>query len=220
MIRRYTNHQLTQARRLRREMTVAETVLWRGLRDRGTGAKFRRQVTIGSYVVDFVCIASRIIIELDGPPHEKPEQRLHDISRDEWLRERGWRVLRFSNDLVTGGGNIVLEEIQRALKETERPSSGPRLREGHLLPQAGEGSRGHAGHLAPFSTRQRIERNWITVSRYLAWRSTPERESLVTVLLGADGGGTLLTLIHEQFFDEAARDRHEHGWNGSISSNV
>jgi len=49
-----------------------------------------------------------------------------------------------------------------------------------------------------------------------AWRSTPERESLVTVLLGADGGGTLLTLIHEQFFDEAARDRHEHGWNGSM----
>jgi uncharacterized protein YndB with AHSA1/START domain len=48
-----------------------------------------------------------------------------------------------------------------------------------------------------------------------AWRSTPERESRVTVLLGADGG-TLLTLIHEQFFDEAARDRHEHGWNGSM----
>ena len=49
-----------------------------------------------------------------------------------------------------------------------------------------------------------------------AWRSTPERASRVTVLLGADGSGTLLTLIHEQFFDEAARDRHEHGWNGSM----
>jgi uncharacterized protein YndB with AHSA1/START domain len=48
------------------------------------------------------------------------------------------------------------------------------------------------------------------------WRSTPERESLVTVLLGADGGGTLLTLVHEQFFDEAARNKHEHGWNGSM----
>ena len=119
MIRRYTNHQLTQARRLRREMTVAETVLWRGLRDRGIGAKFRRQVPIGSYVADFVCIAFRIIIELDGPPHDKPEQRLHDMRRDEWLRERGWQVLRFPNDLVTCG-NIILEEIQRALKETER----------------------------------------------------------------------------------------------------
>lgn len=49
-----------------------------------------------------------------------------------------------------------------------------------------------------------------------AWRSTPERESLVTVLLKADGSGTMLTLIHEQFFDEAARDRHQHGWTGTL----
>ena len=49
-----------------------------------------------------------------------------------------------------------------------------------------------------------------------AWRSTPERESLVTVLLKGDGDGTLLTLLHEQFFDEAARDRHRFGWTGSL----
>lgn len=49
-----------------------------------------------------------------------------------------------------------------------------------------------------------------------AWRSTPERESLVTVLLKPDGDGTLLTLTHEQFFDEAARDRHNQGWAGSL----
>jgi uncharacterized protein YndB with AHSA1/START domain len=46
-----------------------------------------------------------------------------------------------------------------------------------------------------------------------AWRSTPERESLVTIDLRPDGEGTLLTLTHEQFFDEAARDRHQQGWN-------
>ena len=45
-----------------------------------------------------------------------------------------------------------------------------------------------------------------------AWYSTPERESLVTVSLRPDGAGTLLTLRHEQFFDEVARDNHEHGW--------
>ncbi len=49
-----------------------------------------------------------------------------------------------------------------------------------------------------------------------AWRSTPERESLVTILIKPDCGGSLLTLIHEQFFDEAARDRHELGWTGSL----
>jgi len=49
-----------------------------------------------------------------------------------------------------------------------------------------------------------------------AWRTTPERESLVTVALKGDGAGTLLTLTHEQFFDEAARDRHVGGWSGAL----
>jgi uncharacterized protein YndB with AHSA1/START domain len=49
-----------------------------------------------------------------------------------------------------------------------------------------------------------------------AWKTTPERESLVTVLLKPDGDGTLLTLTHEQFFDEDARDRHQSGWNGAM----
>lgn len=50
-----------------------------------------------------------------------------------------------------------------------------------------------------------------------AWRSTPERESLVTVALKRDGDGTLLTLLHDQFFDEAARDRHGRGWNETLN---
>jgi uncharacterized protein YndB with AHSA1/START domain len=50
-----------------------------------------------------------------------------------------------------------------------------------------------------------------------AWRSTPERESLVTVLIKPDGDASVLTLIHEQFFDEAARDRHQYGWTGSLN---
>jgi uncharacterized protein YndB with AHSA1/START domain len=49
-----------------------------------------------------------------------------------------------------------------------------------------------------------------------AWKSTPERESLVTIELEPDGDGTMLTLTHEQFFDEGARDRHQHGWAGSL----
>ena len=49
-----------------------------------------------------------------------------------------------------------------------------------------------------------------------AWRSTPERESLVTVALKRDGDATLLTLLHEQFFDEAARDRHGRGWSATL----
>jgi BirA family biotin operon repressor/biotin-[acetyl-CoA-carboxylase] ligase len=68
MIRRYIDHQLTSARHLRHEMTAAERMLWRGLRNRGIGAKFRRQVPIGPYVADFLCIDAHHIVELDGPP--------------------------------------------------------------------------------------------------------------------------------------------------------
>lgn len=49
-----------------------------------------------------------------------------------------------------------------------------------------------------------------------AWKSTPERDSLVTVTFRSDGNGTVMTLTHEQFFDEEARDRHQNGWNGAM----
>jgi uncharacterized protein YndB with AHSA1/START domain len=50
-----------------------------------------------------------------------------------------------------------------------------------------------------------------------AWRTMPERESLVTVMVRPDGDGSVLTLVHEQFFDEPARDRHEYGWTGCLN---
>jgi uncharacterized protein YndB with AHSA1/START domain len=53
-----------------------------------------------------------------------------------------------------------------------------------------------------------------------AWRSTPERESLVTVLIKPDGDGSLLTLNHEKFFNEKARDDHRHGWTGCLDKLV
>jgi uncharacterized protein YndB with AHSA1/START domain len=50
-----------------------------------------------------------------------------------------------------------------------------------------------------------------------AWKSTPERESVVTITIKPDGDSSLLTLTHEQFFDEEARDRHQHGWSGALT---
>ncbi|MGO9004284.1 MAG: endonuclease domain-containing protein [Beijerinckiaceae bacterium] len=98
-----TDRQLAYARRVRRDMTTAEEVLWRSLRNRGSGRKFRRVVPIGPYVADFVCIAAKLIVELDGPPRENPEQTFDDRRCDAWLRRRGCHVLRFSNDMVIGG---------------------------------------------------------------------------------------------------------------------
>ncbi len=67
--------------------------------------------------------------------------------------------------------------------------------------------------------RQRVYREFVPNEKLVftwAWKSTPECKSLVTVLLKPDGDGTLLTLTHEQFFDEETRDRHQQGWGGAL----
>src|SRR5437588_4018224 len=83
-----------QARALRRSAPSNERLLWKLLRSRRLAAlKFRRQFPVGPYVVDFVCLRIRLVVELDGPFHD-PE---HDIVRDAWLMAQGFRVLRFPN---------------------------------------------------------------------------------------------------------------------------
>jgi very-short-patch-repair endonuclease len=107
----------TFAKEQRRTMTRAETVLWRELRAaRFAGAKFRRQVPIGPYIVDYLCFSRRLIVELDGEPHGRPEQQAHDARRDAWLRSQGLAVLRFKNELMLGNANLALDEIRAALR--------------------------------------------------------------------------------------------------------
>nr|WP_246731730.1 endonuclease domain-containing protein [Methylocapsa sp. S129] len=91
-------------------------MLWRLLRgSRVDGLKFRRQVPIGPYIADFLCFQHRLIVELDGPPHDDDERKGRDSARDEWLHEQGYRVLRFPNDLAIGGGDIVVDRIRAAI---------------------------------------------------------------------------------------------------------
>jgi very-short-patch-repair endonuclease len=105
------------ARTQRRAPTRAEEMLWRELRARRLdGHKFRRQVPLGPYVADFICLEARLIVELDGAPHDDPAQRAHDARRTAWLASQGFRVLRFPNDLLLGGsGDLVLDAIRRAV---------------------------------------------------------------------------------------------------------
>jgi very-short-patch-repair endonuclease len=96
-----------KARALRRNMTEAERTLWRRLRNKGLGVKFRRQEPIGGYIVDFVCYEKRIVIELDGGQHIVS---LEDVKRDNWLKERGFKVLRFwSNDVLRNIDGVIRE---------------------------------------------------------------------------------------------------------------
>ncbi|MBB3344849.1 endonuclease domain-containing protein [Luteimonas sp. RC10] len=103
------------ARRLRRAMTDAERALWRHLRMRQiAGARFRRQHPIGPYVVDFVCLAHRLVIEVDGGQHA---DSMSDAARDAFLRTHGYRVLRLWNHDVLGNPEGVWLWIAQALRE-------------------------------------------------------------------------------------------------------
>jgi 2-isopropylmalate synthase len=130
-------NQRSRARAMRGSPTDAELRLWRLLRDRRlNGLKFRRQVPVGPYIVDFLCIASRLVVEADGSQHAESD---HDDVRDTYLRSQGWTVLRFWNCDVLRTRESVLDTIVAHAEGSARgkPSSGPT---GHLLP-AGEGER-------------------------------------------------------------------------------
>ena len=90
---------LAKARRLRADMTEAEKRMWYLLR-RGQfgGLKFRRQVPIGPYIIDFACLSERLVIELDGGQHDANAEE--DARRTAWLEAQGYRVLRFWNNEV------------------------------------------------------------------------------------------------------------------------
>ena len=98
------------ARRLRLNQTDAETRLWRRLRHWPmAGTHFRRQVPIGPYVVDFACMAARLVIELDGSQHGSSENAARDETRTRWLEQAGYRVIRFWNNDLTSNMDGVLE---------------------------------------------------------------------------------------------------------------
>lgn len=99
------------ARRLRQTSTEPEVKLWQYLRNRRfMGLKFRRQFPIGSYIVDFVCLSHKLIIELDGGQHT--EQVEYDNQRTKYLEHFGFRVLRFWNTDIFFQFDAVLEQIR------------------------------------------------------------------------------------------------------------
>ena len=99
------------ARNLRKRSTDAETLLWKHLRSKQLeGHKFRRQQPIGNYIVDFVCFKNKMAIEVDGGQHSENKDK--DMERDKWLKEQGFKVLRFWNNDVLRNIEGVLEKIR------------------------------------------------------------------------------------------------------------
>ena len=110
------------AKDLRQNMTNGEKVLWERLRARRMdGRKFRRQHPIGSYIVDFVCLQSRLIIEIDGDSHFMDDSRpLLDAQRTAYLEKVGFRVRRFGNRQVMTELASVTEAIFNELQDGAR----------------------------------------------------------------------------------------------------
>ena len=105
-----------RARQMRADPTRPEAMLWRALRDRQlAGAKFRRQVPLRGYILDFVCFEARLIIEVDGGQHGDSAS---DIARDALFRAEGFRILRFWNDEILQHLDDVCRHILSELRNS------------------------------------------------------------------------------------------------------
>ena len=125
-----------RARQLRNNPTDAERLLWSHLRLRQIdGNRFRRQQPLGGYIVDFVCLEKRLIVEVDGGQHS--EQKTYEEKRTDWLRSQGFVVLRFWDDEVLKQLDNVKEAIWKALSERSPLfNSPPKQGRRRLRPQA------------------------------------------------------------------------------------
>lgn len=103
------------ARSLRAHSTEAESALWQYLRGKQLGYKFRRQHIIDQYIVDFICLEKKLIIEVDGKYHLVEEQIKQDAIREEKLKSEGYQILRFSNEAVTTNIEQTIECIKQHL---------------------------------------------------------------------------------------------------------
>jgi very-short-patch-repair endonuclease len=114
----------SRARALRNNPTDVEKLLWRQLRMwQLDGYKFRRQQPLGNFIVDFVCLDKRLIVELDGGQHA--ERSDDDANRDAWLSKQGFTVLRFWNNDVLKNVTTVTERIFETLKNSPFLSPSP-----------------------------------------------------------------------------------------------
>ena len=106
----------TLAKEKRKNPTEAEGLLWQHLKNKQLGRKFRRQHVIGNFIVDFVDLSSGLIIEVDGGYHTLPEQKILDDERSKILNNKGYRILRFTNEEVIADINNVISKIKSSLQ--------------------------------------------------------------------------------------------------------
>ena len=115
-------HNLKSKKRFRRQLrnnaAPAERKLWSMLRKRQVkGRRFRRQYSIGPYIVDFYCPEEQLVVEVDGAVHDDPVRRVYDNERAGYLQEEGLRIVRVSNDDVFNQPDVVVDAIAYYFRE-------------------------------------------------------------------------------------------------------
>ena len=112
----HNNKKLKDRRReLRKRLTKTEKILWSRIKNNKLGFKFKRQHSIGGYILDFYCSAERLIIEIDGDSHTNSSAREYDKNRDEYFSELGYNTVRFLNTEVENDLESVLRKIKNYL---------------------------------------------------------------------------------------------------------
>ncbi len=114
---RVSSVKVARSRELRAAMTPAEREFWGMVRDRRMhGLKFRRQQIIDGFIVDFYCDSLGLCVEIDGGVHDLGERKEYDRERDEALRLRGLKILRFTNDDVFENKDFIVERLKGTME--------------------------------------------------------------------------------------------------------
>ncbi|MCL4671388.1 MAG: DUF559 domain-containing protein [Sphingomonadaceae bacterium] len=119
----HTPDALKNARRLRREMSLPEVLLWQQLKGKPSGLKFRKQHPFGNLVLDFFCAEKRIAIEIDGMAHDVGDRPQRDFARDRWLASQKIDVLRIPASEVLGDPVAAAEAILAYCANRPPPSA-------------------------------------------------------------------------------------------------
>lgn len=103
------------AKKMRKESTEAENAFWQLVRDNHLGVKFRRQHIIDNYIVDFVSLEGKLVVEIDGGYHSDSKQEIEDNKRSQTLKDYGFTILRLKNEEVIGDPDEVIAKVKMAL---------------------------------------------------------------------------------------------------------
>jgi very-short-patch-repair endonuclease len=116
-LQRVSGQKVRMSRHLRKNMTPAELLFWNEVRNRKLGGfKFRRQQIIKGFIADFFCESAKVAVEIDGPVHQEEKQKRSDAHKDTVCRNRGIKVIRFSNDAVMNEIDHVKKTLLRILQ--------------------------------------------------------------------------------------------------------